>query len=260
MQDLGRIIIDINENGGGGKAEGVSGVGDMAKTAESAASEAAAGTEFEALEAAVSATGAAFVAIGAAIEIGVAAIKGMAKAIAFMHNQIMDFAASIKDFSPAVAVADMENEIKMMATKFRMGAAVGGAVGGYIQEVGGLERSLTELKGYASGLLSIILKPMLKAINAGLDFLKQYLPAILEGIAKIMEVIAMVFNQIGGYLVGQGGLFAAAGVVFNVIAANVYQMSRDVRAIKTNTSPDPDFSQINQGFLNDLRLMGAKIP
>lgn len=259
MQDLGRIVIDINE-GGGGKTEGVSGIGNIAEAAggeaEGAEAAAAAAEELGALAAVSAGVAAAFAAIATVVVGAVAVLKQVIKAMQWMHVQIMDFASSIADFSPDIALAEMDNQLKMAETKFQMGAAVGGQIAGYIGEIGGIERTITEIRGYMAGIFAAILKPIMRAVNAGLDYLKQFLPAIIDGIASLIDGLG---NFMDGFAQFAGRFSDSVGNAIGVVAHAVHDMAKDIRSIKTNTQKDPNFSQINQAFINDLRLMGARI-
>lgn len=250
MQDLGRIVIDINESGGG-KVEGESGIAKeiASDAAESAAAdgavEAAAG--MSALGAVAEALSTAFAAIGVVVGVTIKAIGKMAEAMKWMHAQVMSFANDIEEFSPQIQLAELDNDLRMMATKFRMGSLVGSQIGGYMREVGALERTLIEIKGLMAGVFASALRPILHGINRLVEWVESYLPAMLEAIGKLFMAMGSPTGS---------GMFRE----LYEFGKEVRDIGRNARDIKRNTDPKIDFSDLNKGFLNDLRLMGAKIP
>lgn len=252
MQDLGRILIDINEKGGGGKAEGQSGIANVEGVAEDAGAAIAedvgsAASEMTALGSVAAGVSAAFAGVTVAVGAIIKVVDKVVRAMVWMHEQVMSFANDIADFSVGIQLAEMENELKMMSTKFRLGAAVGGQVGAYMKEVGALERTMLELKGVMAGIFATILRPILHAVNRVAEWLENNLLGVIEAIGK--AIMSM----------GSPTGFAFSKSIYE-IGKSIMQIAQDARGIKNNTAPVPDFSDINAGFLNDLRLMGAKIP
>lgn len=249
MQDLGRIVIDINEKGHGGKAEGESGLADGAKMAEAAESAVGEGVgeaaaEISALGSVAAGVSAAFAGVAVAVGAIIKVVDKVVRAMTWMHEQIMSFANDIAEFSVGIQVAEMENELKMMATKFKVGASVGSYIGAYMKEVGALERTMVELKGLMAGIFAIALRPILAGLNRLVDWLEGFLVTALESIGK--AIMSM----------GSPTGFGFSRSLYD-IGRSITQIAQDARGIKNNTAPTPDFSDLNRGFLNDLRLMGA---
>ena len=265
MQDLGRILIDINEKGGGG-AEGISGLASGAGAAEDAvAAEEAAAESAAGLAASLAAVGAAMAVAFNAI---VAGAKMVYAGLSKMHELMMSVASDLRQYSPGIQLADMQNQLKMFGVKMRAGMAYGGFIGGAMLEGGRIERTLMELKFAFGAVSAVILKPILKFAADILDNLKTYLPRILEVLATIMESLGQLFIQTGQMMekLALNGMFGPIGfsmlplgLGLQAIGTTVVEMSKDVRKVARHTEPKIDFNKMNAPFFADLRLMGVKI-
>jgi hypothetical protein len=49
------------------------------------------------------------------------------------------------------------------------------------------------------------------------------------------------------------------GDFFKNLGVSIEQIGKDIREINLNTKPEIDFSELNKPFLDDLRLMGARV-
>jgi hypothetical protein len=81
-------------------------------------------------------------------------------------------------------LAEMQNQIAMVNTRFRMGMQYGGAIGAQMLEVGRIERAFVEIRSAFAGIGAIFLRPITKYVADVLDNLKEYLPKITEAMAK----------------------------------------------------------------------------
>lgn len=251
MQDLGRITIDVNETpgdggiaaaGGGDRTGGFS----MGSTLSQAGT-AIAGAIVPALAVAKAAFG-----------MLVGAVKKAIDGLVAMHRFIMDFAADIREFSPAIQLAEMQNEIESVRTKMGLAAGTGAAIGAQIQQAGRIERSILQIRGFIAGIGAVFLAPITKAVADLIEWLQKFLPRIIDAIAAILDGIG---NFIGTVLPGSGlaRMLGISDTALRNVAQSFFQMAADLRAIKNNTSPMQNYTALNQPFIDDLRLMGAKI-
>jgi hypothetical protein len=269
MQDLGRIVIDINEKGGG-QTEGISGVGDMDGGGGGMAE---AAEDIGAMASAASFASTAFTAVAGVFAVMTKVVGEVGKALLALNRFVLEVANDLRDYSPGIQLAEAQNRMAMVFTKFRMGMQYGGAMGAQMLEVGRIERAFVEIRSAFAGMGAIFLRPITKYVADVLDNLKEYLPKITEAMAKAAEAVA-VMVQLSSYG-GQAAALArmAVGYTYGAqgqrlfdemqpgggIAATFREMARDLRALNRKT-PDPkiDYGAMNEPFLADLRLMGMK--
>jgi len=269
MQDLGRILIDINEKGSA-KAEGISGVGQMAGGG-GGMTEAA--EDIGAMASAASFASTAFTAVAGVFTVLTKVVGEVGKALLALNRFVLEVAGDLRDYSPGIQLAEAQNRMAMVFTKFRMGMQYGGAIGAQMLEVGRIERAFVEIRSAFAGIGAIFLRPITKYVADVLDNLKEYLPKITEAMAKAAEAVA-VMVQLSSYG-GTSSVLARMAVGYSHgaegqrlfdemqpgggIAAAFKEMARDLRALNRKT-PDPkiDYGAMNEPFLADLRLMGMK--
>lgn len=188
----------------------------------------------------------------------VGAVRKAIDGLVAMHRFIMDFADDIREFSPAIQLADMQNEIEAVRTKMGLAAGTGAAIGSQILQAGRIERSILQIRGFVAGIGAVFLAPITKMIADLLEWLQKFLPRVIEAIAAILDGIG---NFIGTILPGSGvaKLLGVSDVTLRNVAQTFYQMAADIRSIKQNTSPMQNYTALNQPFIDDLRLMGARI-
>ena len=270
MQDLGRIVIDINEKGSA-KAEGISGVGQMASSEGGGA--AAASEEIGALASAAGLASTAFTAVAGVFTVLTKVVGEVGKALLALNRFVLEVASDLRDYSPGIQLAEMQNQIAMVNTRFRMGMQYGGAIGAQMLEVGRIERAFVEIRSAFAGMGAIFLRPITKYVADVVDILKDNMPKIVEAMAKAAEAVAAIIqmssyggtsSSIARYFVGRN--YGAQGqALFDFmnpaggIVATFREMARDLRALNRK-APDPkiDYGALNQPFLADLKLMGMK--
>lgn len=256
MQDLGRIVIDINEKGSA-KAEGISGVGEMAGAEGGAEAAAAASEEIGALASAAGFASVAFTAVAGVFTVLTKVVGEVGKALLALNRFVLEVASDLHDYSPGIQLAEMQNQIAMMMTRFRSGSQVGGAIGAQMLEVGRIDRALAETKATLAGIAAVFLRPITKLIADMLDYIKAGIPKIIEMIAAFMDGLGRLFDgiaQASNAFMLPSWLSSSATQLSKVF----FQIGIDLRAIKRNTDPKIDYGAINQPFLADLKLMGMK--
>jgi len=254
MQDLGRIVIDINEQGSA-KAEGISGIANMAEGEGGGATEAIA--EVGALAEVASTAAVAFTAVVGAFAALAKVVGKVGEALMALNRFVMEVANDLHDFSPGIQIAEMQNQIAMVYTKFRLGMQYGGAIGGQMLEVGRIDRSLLELKSAAGGIGAVFLKPITKFVADILDYVKGFIPKVIEYLASYADSLGKFFEMIsnGSSKLGLPAWLSSSAMS---LSKSFYQIGQDLRAIKRNTDPAIDYAAMNEPFLQDLRLMGVQ--
>lgn len=277
MQDLGRIEIDITASAGepgstsatggggaGGGDEGGGGGGVKGIAARIALA-------MRGVVATIVKFGAVLSAIGGVIA-GV--VEKVVDGLKRLHAITMEVHNALRDYSPAIQIAEMMNEIAMMQTKFRLAGSAGAGLAGMAAEQGRIDRAMLELKTTVAGFGAAILTPILRLIARTLELLNAYIPRIQEMLANILTYIGELVRSLGTMFSAAGsamfssglnrmfpGIFpgiAGSGQFLQVLGDKIVTMADDVRAINRNTSPTSTID-INQPFLDDLRLMGANI-
>lgn len=246
MQDLGKITIDINE-GGGSSAGGAA--GGMGKAMSGGLSIAALASEI---------VGAIIGAIAAAAKVVVGlVIKAVSKLYeAFMQLRqfVLAFVDDIREYSPAVQLADLGNEMAMMGEKMRA-ANMGGALAAKVVSAEGeIERSLFRFRSVFATAGAAIVGPILQQVAKVLQYLETWLPKVIDIIGRLVELYGIGLQMAASVLpTSMGGDF------FKNLGVSIEQIGKDIREINLNTKPEIDFSELNKPFLDDLRLMGARV-
>ena len=249
MQDLGKITIDINEGGGssaggaGGAAGGAGGLMSGGLSVASMASQMVSGI---------------MTAIYSALKIVVVqAIKAIGKVYeAFMQLRqfVLAFVDDIREYSPAVQLADLGNEMAMMGEKMRA-ANMGGALSARVVSTEGeIERSLFRFRSVFATAGAAIVGPILKVVSKVLQYLETWLPKIIDTIGYFIEMYGKLWQSFATLLPKSMG-----SEFFKNLGASIEQIGKDIREINMNTKPGIDFSELNKPFLDDLRLMGARV-
>lgn len=270
MQDLGRIVIDINEKGSA-KAEGISGVGQMAGAESGSEAAAAASEEIGALASAAGFASTAFTAVAGVFTVLTKVVTEVGKALIALNRFVLEVANDLRDYSPGIQLAEMQNQIAMVNTRFRMGMQYGGAIGAQMLEVGRIERSFVELRSGLAAVGAIFLKPITRYLADMLDYAKTFLPTIASGLAAILDAARAVLearqNSIDSTAAamsyiwnGQQGYDISMATNERSPAAQLLKdIARSLRNIDRK-QPDQkiDYGALNQPFLADLKLMGMK--
>jgi len=285
MQDLGKITVDVvTGEGGGGSgapedAEKKLGLGEMLKGLPGLFSAVKAnglnlaksmdlldgiledsGSKFGSfLTKATFALGLTAFAASAAVK----AFKAIYDSVMKLHQFIMAAADDLREFSPAIQLADMTNEIAMTMQKFRLGMVVGPAIANQVAQAGRIERSLSQIRSFAAGVGAAFLAPITEKIADILDELVKHLPNIVSQLAQMAQGLAGMLKNLGASLLDLGGPLGMMGGLGYAFLYIGHALDKKVvpilNQIARNTQQPIDFTAQNQPFLNDLRLMGAKI-
>jgi hypothetical protein len=284
MQDLGKITVDVVTGmGGGGSGVGGEeeaadklGLGEILKALPGMFSSMKAnGFDFsatlaemdDALEDSGSRFGSMLIKATAGLAMATVVVGAITKAFKMaidavmrLHQFIMGVASDLREFSPAIQIADMTNEIAMTMEKLRLGGIAGPAIAAQIQQAGRIERSLLTIKSFAAGVGAAFLAPMTEALAKILEAIVGFLPKILEALPNAVKATADLMQRGGAGLLSSGlgyggigmGMIMLGGVLKTQVVPTLQQIAR-------NTQPQYDFTTANEPFVNDLRLMGARI-
>jgi hypothetical protein len=284
MQDLGKITVDVVTGmGGGGSGVGGEeeaadklGLGEILKALPGMFSSMKGnGFDFsatlaemdDALEDSGSRFGSILIKATAGLAMATVVVGAITKAFKMaidavmrLHQFIMGVASDLREFSPAIQIADMTNEIAMTMEKLRLGGIAGPAIAAQIQQAGRIERSLLTIKSFAAGVGAAFLAPMTEALAKILEAIVGFLPKILEALPNAVKATADLMQRGGAGLLSSGlgyggigmGMIMLGGVLKTQVVPTLQQIAR-------NTQPQYDFTTANEPFVNDLRLMGARI-
>jgi hypothetical protein len=284
MQDLGKITVDVVTGmGGGGSGVGGEeeaadklGLGEILKALPGMFSSMKGnGFDFsatlaemdDALEDSGSRFGSMLIKASAGLAMATVVVGAITKAFKMaidavmrLHQFIMGVASDLREFSPAIQIADMTNEIAMTMEKLRLGGIAGPAIAAQIQQAGRIERSLLTIKSFAAGVGAAFLAPMTEALAKILEAIVGFLPKILEALPNAVKATADLMQRGGAGLLSSGlgyggigmGMIMLGGVLKTQVVPTLQQIAR-------NTQPQYDFTAANEPFVNDLRLMGARI-
>lgn len=249
MQDLGKITIDINE--GDGSSGGGAASSDQLQDILPSKSDLAVGmgaSLFGPIAAGIA------VALKKVTEYLIAAAVKIYQAFMKLREWVLKFADDIRQYSPAIMLEDLNNELQMMTTK--MGAAqMGGRLtAGVVAQEGRVERSLFRMQAYLSTVSAAIVGPIMKGVANILEYLESWIPKIIDAIGAMIEAFGIGIQAVSNMLpAGYGGNF------FKSLGKDIEKIGNDVRQVKMNTAPAVNYGDLNKPFINDLRLMGATI-
>ena len=245
MQDLGKITIDINEGGGssaGGAAGGMAGGMSGSLPKLSSISEMI-GPVIGALASAAK----------IAASLAIKAAKQIYEAFMQLRQFVLAFVDDIREYSPAVQLADLGNEMAMMGEKMRAANMGGALAANVVSAEGEVERSLFRIRSVLATAGAAIVGPILKLVAKALQYLETWLPKIVDTIGKILEWLCNAIQVASKLLPPNPGNF------FKELGVSIEKIGKDIREINLNTKPGIDFSELNKPFLDDLRLMGARV-
>ena len=251
MQDLGKITIDINE--GGGSSAGGAASSDKIQLEDILPSKSDLAVGMGASLFGPIAAGIA-VALKKVTEYLIAAAVKIYQAFMKLREWVLKFADDIRQYSPELMLADLNNELQMMTTK--MGAAqMGGRLtAGVVAQEGRVERSLFRMQAYLATVSAAIVGPIMKGVANILEYFEIWIPKIIDSIGAMIEAFGVAIQAASNMLpAGYGGNF------FKSLGKEIEKIGNDVRQVKMNTAPAVNFGDINKPFINDLRLMGATI-
>jgi hypothetical protein len=284
MQDLGKITVDVVTGmGGGGSGVGGEeeaadklGLGEILKALPGMFSSMKGnGFDFsatlaemdDALEDSGSRFGSMLIKATAGLAMATVVVGAITKAFKMaidavmrLHQFIMGVASDLREFSPAIQIADMTNEIAMTMEKLRLGGIAGPAIAAQIQQAGRIERSLLTIKSFAAGVGAAFLAPMTEALAKILEAIVGFLPKILEALPNAVKATADLMQRGGAGLMSSGLSFGGIGIGLILLGGVLKtQVVPTLQQIARNTQPQYDFTTANEPFVNDLRLMGARI-
>lgn len=270
MEDLGRIVIDVNASGGGGGGggggsfaamrEGAGTIGGViAGNLSQAGIRSTMGlpmvggmvSELMSITAKTGLVGLAITTILGALTIQIKAIVSTFKVL---DRAATNLSRSLADMDPNILVAQAQNEIRMFNERMRASAQYGGVMGGYETAGGRLDRAMFRLSSALGAMSAGVLTPLLNIAAFVAEVIeKQAIPAIKEATQKILLGLSQMFiglaNAVEPYSPKMFWSFVA-------VSASLSSMANSFNTVAKNSN---QMAMTNQPFLDDLRLMGAKV-
>lgn len=257
MEDLGRIVIDVNATGGGAAGGGLASrmmqrAGGLLTKAGTGLleGEGAVGRQVSGMienmmgKGVAGATGGSML-LGAAA--GAVALKKTFESLNAAAKQLTE---SLREFSPDVMIADATNEILMFQQKMQASAQSGAALARRELAQGRIDRAMFSMQAQLGRLGAIITGPLLESLASLIEAIAQKaVPAFessLRGVTKFLYEglkVAQYTNPL---------IYAIGGPVLEFYEGILNALN----GIAANTAP---VYQGNAPFISDLRLMGAKI-
>ena len=270
MEDLGRIVIDVNATGGGG---GGGGGGSFAALGRGAATAGgivagnlsqqgirslmglpAIGGMASELMSVATKTGIAGMAVSTILGVLTIGIRGVATTFKVLDRAASNLSRSLADMDPSILVAQAQNEILMFNERMRASARFGGVMGDYETASGRLDRAMFRLSSAFSAMSAGVLTQLLNIATLAVDVIeKQAIPAIKAAAQKILlgmsEVFINLANAVEPYSPKMFWSFVA-------LSASLSSMANSFNTVAKNSNIQ---ALTNEPFLSDLRLMGAKV-
>lgn len=256
MEDLGRIVIDVNATGDGGAGGGTgsrmlqrvggaltqAGIGMIGGQGAGGALAAQGLTKLAAMGTAGAIAAAPLIAVGVA---GIA----LKKTFDFLNTAAKNLTQSLRDYSPQIMLADAMNEILMMQEKMRASAVSGGALARRELAQGRIDRVMFRVSDFLGRIGAIVVAPILEGVAKVLEGIEKKVMPTLLLIARMIAGAIKIFMQILKFVPG----FQMYGMVGEIWINDVIN---SLKKLANNTSP---IYQGNAPFIADLRLMGANV-
>lgn len=256
MEDLGRIVIDVNATGDGGAGGGTgsrmlqrvggaltqAGIGMIQGQGAGGALAAQGLTKLAAMGTAGAIAAAPLIAVGVA---GIA----LKKTFDFLNTAAKNLTESLREYSPQIMLADAMNEILMMQEKMRASAASGGALARRELAQGRIDRVMFRVSDFLGRIGAIVVAPILEGVAKVLEGIEKKVMPTLLLIARMIAGAIKIFMQILKLVPG----FQMYGMVGEIWINDVIN---SLKKLANNTSP---IYQGNAPFIADLRLMGANV-
>lgn len=256
MEDLGRIVIDVNATGDGGAGGGTgsrmlqrvggaltqAGIGMIGGQGAGGALAAQGLTKLAAMGTAGAIAAAPLIAVGVA---GIA----LKKTFDFLNTAAKNLTESLREYSPQIMLADAMNEILMMQEKMRASAVSGGALARRELAQGRIDRVMFRVSDFLGRIGAIVVAPILEGVAKVLEGIEKKVMPTLLLIARMIAGAIKMFMQILKFVPG----FQMYGMVGEIWINDVIN---SLKKLANNTSP---IYQGNAPFIADLRLMGANV-
>jgi hypothetical protein len=256
MEDLGRIVIDVNATGDGGAGGGTgsrmlqrvggaltqAGIGMIGGQGAGGALAAQGLTKLAAMGTAGAIAAAPLIAVGVA---GIA----LKKTFDFLNTAAKNLTESLREYSPQIMLADAMNEILMMQEKMRASAVSGGALARRELAQGRIDRVMFRVSDFLGRIGAIVVAPILEGVAKVLEGIEKKVMPTLLLIARMIAGAIKIFMQILKFVPG----FQMYGMVGEIWINDVIN---SLKKLANNTSP---IYQGNAPFIADLRLMGANV-
>lgn len=256
MEDLGRIVIDVNATGDGGAGGGTgsrmlqrvggaltqAGIGMIQGQGAGGALAAQGLTKLAAMGTAGAIAAAPLIAVGVA---GIA----LKKTFDFLNTAAKNLTESLREYSPQIMLADAMNEILMMQEKMRASAVSGGALARRELAQGRIDRVMFRVSDFLGRIGAIVVAPILEGVAKVLEGIEKKVMPTLLLIARMIAGAIKIFMQILKFVPG----FQMYGMVGEIWINDVIN---SLKKLANNTSP---IYQGNAPFIADLRLMGANV-
>lgn len=269
MEDLGRIIIDVNaagEGGGGGGGGSLAalrgGAGTVGGIIAGNLSQAgirgamglpAVGGMVAEMLSVVKKTGLVGLAITTVLGGLVIQIQAVVTGFKVLARMADNLADAIADMDPSVLVARAQNEILMFQERLQASARFGGVMGGYETAGGRLDRAMFRLSASLGGIAAAVLTPLLNIAAYLADVIeKKAIPVIVDTAKKILLAIAQVFMDLANMYGESPKMFWG----FLAMSTSLSSMANSLGTLANNSNQQ---TASNQPFIDDLRLMGARI-
>ena len=257
MEDLGRIVIDVNATGEGGAGGGQgsrmlqrvggaltqAGIGMIQGQGAGGALAAQGLTKLMAMGTAGGAIAAPLIAVGVA---GIA----LKKTFDFLNAAAKKLTESLREYSPQIMLADAMNEILMMQEKMRASTQSGAALARRELAQGRIERAMFRVSEVVGRIGATVVAPILEKVGNLIEVIVNHLIPALLASAKVTSRVALKAFQNLQYL---NPSMTGWGILGSTVLRDI---SNSLNNIAANTAP---IYQGNAPFIADLRLMGAKI-
>ena len=257
MEDLGRIVIDVNATGGGAAGGGqgsrmLQSVGGSLTKAGMGLlqGQGAAGSQAAEVIQGLMGKGVAG-ATGGAMLLGAAAgAIALKKTFDSLNAAAKQLTESLREFSPDVMIADVTNEILMFQQKMQAASQSGAALARRELAQGRIDRAMFTLQSQLGRIGAIITGPLLEALADLIEAIVQKAIPAFENVIK--GVVTALYEGLKIARYTNPLMYAMSGPILRFYEGILNALN----GIAANTAP---IYQGNAPFIADLRLMGAKI-
>jgi len=190
-------------------------------------------------------------AVGSAASIAISALKGV-------RNMMRALGEEIGGVSPQIQMAKAYEQMLKFRTAMQVNRESGGIIARQMRADAQIEAQLLRLR-------SKIVAEFGPLVTAATAMLIKAVDGMITAFTKLMEWLGgmgNVLKKIGSFMASYAPLFGVLGPSGMALAAQLgpllYKLGVDVEGIKRNTTPTGKF-ETNDSFIADLKMMGVVI-
>lgn len=175
--------------------------------------------------------------------------KALTATFKILNSAAANLTETLAEMSPSIMVTRMRNELLKFSDQMRMAGTVGPILAAREEAFGRLERAVFRLGSIIGVIGAKVLTPLYNILADILEAIERNAGVVQQ----VIRAIASAYETIGRTLLP---LMPSVGMGYLGVSGVLGTLANSMTQIARNTNP---VYQGNQPFIDDLRLMGARI-